>query len=120
MPFESRKFEQPKKPEESEAEKSEPEKIEGETTAKFSAEEIVELFAERNKEKPLNPEEIEQLGGEMNEYVEGLKARIEEIKAELEKKINEKKKAELEFYKKRTKSYDFIGPFCSIFIIIKI
>ncbi|MFA6172036.1 MAG: hypothetical protein WC715_06340 [Patescibacteria group bacterium] len=36
-----------------------------------------------SSEKALSPEEIEQLGGEMGEYVDGLRARIEEIKTEL-------------------------------------
>lgn len=31
----------------------------------------------------LSPEEIEQLGGEMGEYADGLRARVEEIKIEL-------------------------------------
>ncbi|MBI5071450.1 hypothetical protein HZB93_00950 [Candidatus Falkowbacteria bacterium] len=34
-------------------------------------------------ERILSPEEIEQLGGEMGEYANGLRARVEEIKIEL-------------------------------------
>ena len=37
-----------------------------------------------NPERVLSPEEIEQLGGEMGEYTNGLRARVEEIKTELE------------------------------------
>lgn len=43
-----------------------------------------EDFEKEPEEKVLNPEEIEQLGGEMNDYLEGLKLRIEELRAELE------------------------------------
>lgn len=38
---------------------------------------------EEEQEKELNPEEVEELGQEMDEYVQGLKQRIEEIKKEL-------------------------------------
>lgn len=47
-------------------------------------------------ERVLNPEEIGELGSEMNEYTEGLKTRIEEIKAELGGEISEEKGVELE------------------------
>jgi len=64
-------------------------------------EEKVSLYLEKIKDlslekKILNPEEVEQMGGEMNEYVAGLKLRIDEIKAELEGKIGKKKRKELE------------------------
>lgn len=36
-----------------------------------------------NLEQKLTPEEINQLGGDMQEYADGLRARIEEIKIEL-------------------------------------
>ncbi len=49
------------------------------------------------KEKILNPEEIEELGGDMSEYVKGLKTRIDEIEQELkDEKLDENKKSELE------------------------
>lgn len=78
------KEEEPKK---EEVPESEEEKVE------FSDEKIADLSLEK---KILNPEEVEQLGGEMNEYVAGLKLRIDEIKAELEGKIGKKKKEKLE------------------------
>ncbi len=45
-------------------------------------------------ERVLSPEEIEQLGGEMGEYVDGLRARIEEIKIELSNPAIEASRAE--------------------------
>jgi hypothetical protein len=47
-------------------------------------------------EKVLNPEEIEKLGGEMDEYTAGLKTRIDEIKIELENRVSKKKQQELQ------------------------
>ena len=48
-------------------------------------------------EKILNPEEIEELGEDMSEYVNGLKIRIDEIEQELkDEKLDKDKKAELE------------------------
>jgi hypothetical protein len=46
-------------------------------TEKFERPEV------ESPERVLSPEEIEQLGGEMGEYTNGLWARIEEIKIEL-------------------------------------
>ena len=48
------------------------------------------------EEKILNPEEIEKLGNEMDEYTVGLKTRIDEIKVELESKPSKKKRQELQ------------------------
>lgn len=52
--------------------------------------------SEMKQEKELNPEEIEELGGEMGEYVDGLSERIEEIKTELEIITDESRKEELQ------------------------
>ena len=47
-------------------------------------------------EKELNPEEREQLKGEMDEYITGLKTRIDEVRTELMNKPDGKGKKELE------------------------
>lgn len=50
---------------------------------------------EQEQEKKLNPEEREQLKGEMGEYLEGLKACIEEIKGKIEAAENEEEKEKM-------------------------
>lgn len=67
-----------------------------------------ETSERESEEKVLNPEEIEQLGGEMSEYVEGLRARIEEIKTQLLRgkiKVEEVPKLEAELEELQTE-YD--------------
>jgi len=48
------------------------------------------------EEKKLSPEEVEQLECDMNEYTEGLKARIDEIKKRLNDVLEEDKRNNLE------------------------
>jgi len=45
-------------------------------------------------ERALSPEEVEQLGGDMTEYADGLRTRIEEIKIELSDPAVEASRAE--------------------------
>jgi hypothetical protein len=46
-------------------------------------------------EKVLSPEEIGELGGDMTEYTDGLRARVEEIKTELEDPTIDVSRAEI-------------------------
>jgi len=57
-----------------------------------------------SEERVLNPEEIEELGDGMVQYVEGLKIRIDEIQEELkDEKLDENRKSELEAESKELK-----------------
>ncbi len=59
---------------------------------KLKSESKSENLEEKGRE--LNPREIEILGEEINEYVQGLKYRIEEIEAELKTSLNEERAGE--------------------------
>ncbi len=62
-----------------------------------SSEKTPERVPEKEREeKILAPEEIEQLGQEMHEYIKGLRERINEIKKELETETDKERKAQLE------------------------
>lgn len=50
---------------------------------------------EGKEERVLNPEEIEELGDEMGQYVVGLKEKIDEIKEELRIRVDDERAKEL-------------------------
>lgn len=54
-----------------------------------------EKIKEEKKEKVLGPEEVEELGDDMGQYVTGLKESIEEIKKELEIRADDERAKEL-------------------------
>ncbi len=58
---------------------------------------FLNLKKSKSEERKLNPEEIEDLGQDMNQYAEGLNARIKEINTQLLKEgINPEGKSKLE------------------------